>query len=272
MADDQDKLLIDEEETVQIKDLNRVKIVKNNDLLLLDDGVASSNAITFKDFLETTKDKTFKGEGLSYFKEIIKSTIAEELAANTDFVETIYTKIINKLINNDSTNLSSLYRKIRSFLESGISSTTLSKDDYLLTLRPFGTIEKTPVPKQLLGLPSRFTYSDYLYNTSGTTLYPREYEGNSIAINMKRYNDVTLVCNKDLDDVPSYFDIDIDIEHSKNGSKSLYLRYSDESQKKLVYKHEGASSISIRVPMYKGWYIQKRAYISGNPVPALFKL
>ncbi|MCR8910329.1 DUF685 domain-containing protein, partial [Borreliella burgdorferi 297] len=85
--------------------------------------VASSNAITFKDFLETTKDKTFKGEGLSYFKEIIKSTIAEELAANTDFVETIYTKIINKLINNDSTNLSSLYRKIRSSLESGISST-----------------------------------------------------------------------------------------------------------------------------------------------------
>ncbi|PRR00756.1 hypothetical protein CV663_05795, partial [Borreliella burgdorferi] len=81
MADDQDKLLIDEEETVQIKDLNRVKIVNNNDLLLLDDGVASSNAITFKDFLETTKDKTFKGEGLSYFKEIIKSTIAEELAA-----------------------------------------------------------------------------------------------------------------------------------------------------------------------------------------------
>ncbi|PRQ93119.1 DUF685 domain-containing protein, partial [Borreliella burgdorferi] len=135
MADDQDKLLIDEEETVQIKDLNRVKIVNNNDLLLLDDGVASSNAITFKDFLETTKDKTFKGEGLSYFKEIIKSTIAEELAANTDFVETIYTKIINKLINNDSTNLSSLYRKIRSSLESGISSTTLSKDDYLLTLR-----------------------------------------------------------------------------------------------------------------------------------------
>ncbi|MCD2322275.1 DUF685 domain-containing protein, partial [Borreliella burgdorferi] len=29
MADDQDKLLIDEEETVQIKDLNRVKIVNN---------------------------------------------------------------------------------------------------------------------------------------------------------------------------------------------------------------------------------------------------
>ncbi|MCR8910309.1 DUF685 domain-containing protein, partial [Borreliella burgdorferi 297] len=66
---------------VSLKGVDRVKIVNNNDLLLLDDGFASSNAITFKDFLETTKDKTFKGEGLSYFKEIIKSTIAEELAA-----------------------------------------------------------------------------------------------------------------------------------------------------------------------------------------------
>ncbi|ACO38503.1 conserved hypothetical protein (plasmid) [Borreliella burgdorferi 29805] len=272
MADYQEKLLIDEEEIVQIKDLNKVTTVNNTDLLLLDDGAASSNAITFKNFLKTVNHQTFKGEELGYFKEIIKSTIATELAADNDFIKSIYDLIVDKLIENESSKLSSLYRKIRSSLESDISSTTLSKDDYLLTLRLFGTIEKTPVPKQLLGLPSSFTYPDYLYNTSGTTLYPRDYGGNSIAINMKRYNDVTLVCNKNLDDVPSYFDIDIDIEHSKNGSKSLYLRYSDESQKKLVYKHEGASSISIRVPMYKGWYIQKRAYISGNPVPALFKL
>ncbi|WP_210377170.1 DUF685 domain-containing protein, partial [Borreliella garinii] len=82
MAEDQEKLLIDEEETVQIKDLNKVTTVNNTDLLLLDDGVASSNAITYENFLKTTKDKTFKGEGLSYFKEIIKSTIAEELAAD----------------------------------------------------------------------------------------------------------------------------------------------------------------------------------------------
>ncbi len=270
MADDQEKLLIDEEETVQIKDLNKVTTVNNTDLLLLDDGAASSNAITFKDFLETTKDKTFKGEGLSYFKEIIKSTIAEELAANTDFVETIYTKIINKLINNDSTNLSSLYRKIRSSLESGISSTTLSKDDYLLTLRLFGTIEKTPVPKQLLGLPSQ--YLPIGNKTSGTTFHPYEYKGKRTIINMDDYGDVTLYCNKSSDDEPIYLDIDIDIKHQRNGSKALYVGYSDESQKNLVYLHQGSSSVSIRVPMYKGWYIQKRTHISGNSVPYFCKL
>ncbi|MBB6213908.1 hypothetical protein HNP67_001403 [Borreliella californiensis] len=231
MADDQEKLLIDEEETVQIKDLNRVKIVNNNDLLLLDDGVASSNSITYENFLKTSREKIFKGEGLDYFKEIIKSTIAEELAANKDFVETIYTKIINKLISNDSDKLSNLFSKIKSRFTDSISSTTLSKDDYLLTLRIFGTIEKTPVPKQLLGLPSGFTYSQILYNTNGTTFYPYEYSNSAIAINMQRYSDVTLVCHKSLDDELTYLDIDIDIEHRSNENKSLYLRYSDESEK-----------------------------------------
>ncbi|PRR23206.1 DUF685 domain-containing protein, partial [Borreliella burgdorferi] len=258
MADDQEKLLIDEEETVQIKDLNKVTTVNNTDLLLLDDGAASSNAITFKNFLKTVNHQTFKGEELGYFKEIIKSTIAEELAADKDFVEKIYAKIINKLINNDSTNLSSLYRKIRSSLESDISSTTLSKDDYLLTLRLFGTIEKTPVPKQLLGLPSQ--YLPIGNKTLGTTFYPYEYMGQRTIINMDDYGDVTLYCNKSSDDEPIYLDIDIDIKHQSNGSKALYVGYSDESQKTLVYLHQGSSSVSIRVPMYKGWYIQKRTH------------
>ncbi|MBB6213902.1 DUF685 domain-containing protein (plasmid) [Borreliella californiensis] len=271
MADDQEKLLIDEEETVQIKDLNRVKIINNNDLLLLDDGVASSNAITFKDFLETTKDKTFKGEGLDYFKEIIKSTIAEELAADTDFVEKIYAKITDKLINNDSTNISNLFSKIKSHLTSSISSTILHKhDDLLIMSHSSNIIEKTPVPRQLTGIPS--DYQPYKGKTSGTTFYPYEYQGKRTVINMDDYGDVTLCCNKSLDDVPAYLDIDIDIKHNSNGSKSLYVRYSDESQKSLVYLHESSSSVSILVPMYKGWYVQKRSQISGNPVPFFCKL
>ncbi|MGF7102315.1 hypothetical protein HNP70_001337, partial [Borreliella kurtenbachii] len=138
MADDQEKLLIDEEEIVQIKDLNKVTTVNNTDLLLLDDGAASSNAITFKNFLKTVNHQTFKGEELGYFKEIIKSTIATELVADKDFIKSIYDLIVDKLIENESSKLSNLYGKIRSSLESGISSTTLSKDDYLLTLRLFG--------------------------------------------------------------------------------------------------------------------------------------
>ncbi|WP_210365637.1 DUF685 domain-containing protein, partial [Borreliella valaisiana] len=75
---------------VQTKDLNKVTSVKNDDFLLLDDEVVSCNAITFKDFLNSLKTKYLKGKGLDYFKEIIKSTIAEELAADKDFVEKIY--------------------------------------------------------------------------------------------------------------------------------------------------------------------------------------
>ncbi|WP_215536432.1 DUF685 domain-containing protein [Borreliella bavariensis] len=271
MAGEEEKLLIDEEETVQIKDLNKVTTVNNNDLLLLDDGVASSNAITFKNFLKTVNHQTFKGEELGYFKEIIKSTIAEELAADEKFVEKIYNKITNKLINNDSTKIVNLYHKIKSYLESGMPSVTIaSRDDLLIMSYSTNTIQKTPVPRQLLGLPSE--YLPYRQKTLGTTFYPYEYKGNLRTINMDDYGDVTLICNKSLDDIPTYLDIDIDIEHPNNGSKSLYLRYSDEDQKNLVYLHKGASSISIRVPMYKGWYVQKRSSSSGSPIPFFCKL
>uniref|UniRef100_UPI001BFFEC19 DUF685 domain-containing protein n=1 Tax=Borreliella bavariensis TaxID=664662 RepID=UPI001BFFEC19 len=180
MAGEEEKLLIDEEETVQIKDLNKVTTVNNTDLLLLDDGVASSNAITYENFLKTTKDKTFKGEGLSYFKEIIKSTIAEELAADTSFVEKIYAKITDKLINNDSTNISNLFSKIKSRLTDSISSATLSRSDDLLIMSS-STIQKTPIPKQLLGVPSDYEYSG---TPSGNTLYPYEYKNKGIYIDM----------------------------------------------------------------------------------------
>ncbi len=144
MSEEQEKLLIDEEETIQIKDLNRVNEVKNTDLLLLDDGVSSSKAITYENFLKTTKDKTFKGEGLSYFKEIIKSTIAEELAGNTSFIEKIYTQIIEKLINNDSTNISNLFSKIKSELTNSILTSTLTEHDELLIMYSSKIIQKHP--------------------------------------------------------------------------------------------------------------------------------
>ncbi|WP_425337287.1 DUF685 domain-containing protein [Borreliella tanukii] len=271
MADDQEKLLIDEQETVQIKDLNKVTSVNNDDLLLIDDGVASSNAITFKNFLETVKYQTFKGEGLGDFKEIIKSTIAEELAADKEFVEKIYAKILDKLIGNDSDKLSNLFSKIKSRLTGSISSATLHHhDDLLIMSHSSYAIQKTPVPRQLTGLPISHGISGH--KTLGTTFYPYEYMGSLTTINMDDYGDVTLVCNESLDDVSHYLDIDIDIKHPSNGHKALYLRYSNESQKHLVYLHEGSSSISLRVPMYKGWYVQKRGYISGNPVPFFCKL
>ncbi|WP_418454114.1 DUF685 domain-containing protein [Borreliella lusitaniae] len=272
MAEDEEKLLIDEDETVQIKDLNRVNDVKDTDLLLLDDGVSNSNAITYENFLKTTKDKTFKGEGLGYFKEIIKSTIAEELAADTSFVEKIYTQTINKLINNDSTNISNLFSKIKSHLTSSISSATLSQYDDLLIMPSSSTIQKTRVPKQLLGVPSNFSHSRK--STKGTTLYSYEYKDNSIIIDLEYNSQITLIFYKSSDDTPIYLDIDIDIEHYSNTSdKTLYLRYSDETQKNMVYEQGNAPrGLSARVPMYKGWYIQKRAYLSGNAVPTLLKL
>ncbi|AAF07718.1 hypothetical protein B1U23_06510 (plasmid) [Borreliella burgdorferi] len=271
MADDQEKLLIDEEETVQIKDLNKVTTVNDTDLLLLDNGAASSNAITFKNFLDASKDKIFKGEGLDYFKQIIKSTIAEELAADKDFVEKIYAKITDKLINNDSTNISNLFSKIKSRLTDSISSATLSKSDDLLIMPSSDTIQKTPVPKHILGVPSNFTYGSI---TRSTTLYPSDYENKAISINMEDNDDVTLIFYKNYDNDPIYLDIEIQVKINDNRmqKKSLKLMYSDEITYNWVYEITGPRGLFTRTPIYNGWYIQKRAYMYGDSVPDLLKL
>ncbi|WP_210376718.1 DUF685 domain-containing protein, partial [Borreliella valaisiana] len=263
--------LIDEEETVQIKDLNKVTTINNTDLLLLDDGVASSNAITYENFLKTTKDKTFKGEGLSYFKEIIKSTIAEELAADTSFVEKIYAKITDKLINNDSTNISNLFSKIKSRLTDSISSATLSRYDDLLIMPNSSTIQKTPIPKQLTGIPYDYEYSG---TPSGITLYPYEYKNKGIYIDMEYSGDPTLIFYKYNDDDPIYLDIQIHSEHRRSDymPKIIYLKYSDESEKTILYEHTGSKGSSTIFPLLQGWYVQKRRNRSGSPIPQLLKL
>ncbi len=271
MSEEQEKLLIDEDETIQIKDLNRVNEVKNTDLLLLDDGVSSSKAITYENFLKTTKDKTFKGEGLSYFKEIIKSTIAEELAGNTSFIEKIYTKITDKLINNDSTNISNLFSKIKSELTNSIETDRLTENDELLIMYSSKIIQKTPVPKHILGVPSNFSFGGF-YN--GVWLYPEDYTNKKRQVKMEDSDEIFIVFHKNNDDKPIYLDIDIYIIHKNDSShKAVYLKYFDESEKNLAYVHENAiERLAISVPIYKGWYVQKRAMLSGNSVPYLAKL
>ncbi|MCD2413805.1 DUF685 domain-containing protein [Borreliella burgdorferi] len=271
MADDQEKLLIDEEEIVQIKDLNKVTTVNNTDLLLLDDGAASSNAITFKNFLDASKDKIFKGEGLDYFKQIIKSTIATELAADKDFIKSIYDLIVDKLIENESSKLSNLFSKIKSRLTDSISSTTLSRSDDLLIMPSSDTIQKTRVPEQLLGVPSNLEYGGIIRST---TLYSSDYEHKVISINMEDNDDVTLIFYKSYDNSPVYLDIEIQVKINNNRmqKKSLNLQYSDETTYNWVYEIAGPRGLFTRIPIYKGWYIQKRAYRYGDSVPDLLKL
>ncbi|WP_215536686.1 DUF685 domain-containing protein [Borreliella bavariensis] len=267
MAGDEEKLLIDEEETVQIKDLNKVTTVKNTDLLLLDDGVASSNAITFTKFLETAQKNTFKGKGLGYFKEIIKPTIAAELAADEEFVKKNYANIIDKLIGNDSDKLSNLFSKIKSRLTDSISSATISRSDDLLIMSS-SNIQKTPIPKQLLGVPSDFNCKPRYEKSS--TIYWSDYSRQSITIDLETRSNVAILFYKSDDDGHIYLDIDLKIPHQDALlSKAITVRYIDETEIDIVYMIDSANSISMIIPIYKGWYVQKRIYISGKPVPRL---
>ncbi|WP_215537794.1 DUF685 domain-containing protein, partial [Borreliella bavariensis] len=228
MAEGQEKLLIDEEETVQIKDLNKVTTVNNDDLLLLDDGVASSNAITFKNFLKTVKYQTFEGEGIGEFKEIIKSTIATELAADEDFVKKIYANIIDKLIGNNSDKHSNLFSKIKSRLTDSISSATLSRSDDLLIMSS-SSIQKTPVPKQLAGIPYDFNCNSRYMQSS--TIYWSDYSRQSITIDLETRSSVAILFYKSDDDGYIYLDIDLKIPHQDALlSKAITVRYIDETE------------------------------------------
>ncbi|WP_346313275.1 DUF685 domain-containing protein [Borrelia miyamotoi] len=54
--------------------------------------------LPLRTLLQSAKDKTFKGEGLNYFKDIIKSTIATELLQDDNFITQVYNKILTKFL------------------------------------------------------------------------------------------------------------------------------------------------------------------------------
>uniref|UniRef100_UPI00359C3D85 DUF685 domain-containing protein n=2 Tax=Borreliella afzelii TaxID=29518 RepID=UPI00359C3D85 len=189
-----------------------------------------------------------------------------ELAADEKFVEKIYANIIDKLIGNNSDKLSSLFSKIKSRLTDSISSATLSRSDDLLIMSS-SSIQKTPVPKQFLGVPSDF--SAYLSTPVNTILYPSDYKNQRLQVDLDQSSGATLVFYKSDDDTPIYLDIELDIDQYNREGRFLYLRYSDESNsegnRNLVFSSETFTGV---ISLYKGWYVQKRR---GN-VPVLLKL
>ncbi|WP_247066706.1 DUF685 domain-containing protein (plasmid) [Borrelia puertoricensis] len=271
-----ERLLMDENEFIQIKDLNRVNDIKNSDLLLLDDGVASCNAITYENFLQKTKDKTFKGEGLSYFKEVIKDIIATELAENSEFTDKLYSKLLSKLMNNDSSYKSNLSSYIRSDLTSNMSSYShFSSSDKFVTISSYNSLQKTTIPEYLTGIPSSFSSSRT--STTSTRIYESSLRDRAYRLNMTQNTssqDVTLVFYKFEDGKPIYLDVYVDIEINSyhDVTKRVYLQYTDESSRSIVYERIGKNlRLNDYSPLFRGWYMQKRSYTSGT-VPSLVKL
>ncbi|WP_210377683.1 DUF685 domain-containing protein, partial [Borreliella garinii] len=65
-----------------------------------------------------------------------------------------------------------LFSKIKSELTNSILTSTLTEHDELLIMYSSKIIQKTPIPKQLLGVPSDFSFGGS-YN--GIWLYPEDY-------------------------------------------------------------------------------------------------
>ncbi|WEG95399.1 DUF685 domain-containing protein (plasmid) [Borrelia miyamotoi] len=219
----------EQDDYIQIKNLNKLTQVENNHLLLIDDVNAGCNAITFENFLNTAKDKTFKGEGLNYFKDIIKGTIATELQQNDDFINQVYTKILNKFLNDDSSSISTTYSKVKDKLGSGLSTYTLSKDNYFVT-SSYSSLQRAQIPEYLTGIPSGFTTSKS--KTSSTYIYVSSLKNQAYVLDMtSQYStqEVRLVFYESDDEKPIYLDIYADITinaGSSNYIKKVTLEYS----------------------------------------------
>ncbi|AHH11511.1 DUF685 domain-containing protein [Borrelia coriaceae] len=97
MPNQEQQDVIQYDDAIEIKDLNRVSKFELTDLLVLDDGFSACNAITIKNFLTNFNKETFEKTGLDYFKTIIKNTIAKELLEDQSFIDQVYQKVTNKL-------------------------------------------------------------------------------------------------------------------------------------------------------------------------------
>ncbi|WP_024655108.1 DUF685 domain-containing protein [Borrelia hispanica] len=275
----QEQILIDNEEYIQINKLNKIGDIKDQYLMLIDDGVSSCHAITYANFFEKTRDKIFKNNGLEYFKEVIKDTIATELINNEDFINKAYNKLLTKILNDDSSSISNIFSQVKSRLTNSMSSSRLNKSDYFVTTNGYGTLQKSSIPEYLLGPPSDFTLSRTRTTSSSIAEYDLRRRAYVIDMTSEYSNqDVILRFYSSDDDKPIYLDILVDATINASGTKyakRIYTQYASESGKGLIY-YLGTKNalVDTLIPLFQGWYIQKRGYSSSSydTVPRLVKL
>lgn len=96
---------VDIEDFVEIRDLTPVTKADDTDLFLIDDALASTNSISFKDLFKKMRDRIFKSdneEDKLYLENVIKSSISETLRENDAFINRIYEKVVGKLTSDDA--------------------------------------------------------------------------------------------------------------------------------------------------------------------------
>ncbi|AFI31856.1 DUF685 domain-containing protein, partial [Borrelia crocidurae] len=148
--------VVKHDDTVHVKDLDKVSTVEDHELLVLDDGISSCHAISYANFFKTTKEKLLKDENPPHLPEIIKKnnvkqTIVNELLNDDNFINQAYQKVIEKLKNNESSVMDSILSKVTNKLEYDLSQQdTLNTNTYFLGLY-YSSLKKIKVQEYLTG-------------------------------------------------------------------------------------------------------------------------
>lgn len=280
MSNQEQDSVVRHDDTIEIKNLNRVSELKPTDLLVLDDGFSSCNAITLDNFRKDLHKKIFEGEGLPDFKQVIKDTIATELLTNDFFINQAYEKVITKLKNNESSVMDSILSKVTNKFKSNLPENNLNKNHYFIGLY-YSTLKKIPAPEYLTGISNNFSVTNT--STVRATSYDssEQFYRNTVHMSSLKYGryilefgssstsnneEIVIQTESSYDDKPIYLIVKVKAttNSTSQATKRVSLKYSYSSKRTLFLLASVHGDTGFEANILKGWYIQKN--VSGAPL------
>ncbi|UPA18726.1 DUF685 domain-containing protein [Borrelia puertoricensis] len=293
--------VVKHDDTIEIKNLNKVTKLEPTNLLVLDDGFSSCHAITLDNFHKDLHTKIFidDGDRKNDFKQVIKTLIANELLGDSNFINQVYSQVLTKFLNDDSSSISKTYSKVveklnnneSSVMDSIISKVTnkfesnlpednLSKSHYLIGLY-YSSLKKIPVQEYLTGISNSFSVSSTTTIRATSYNSSDDYYRNTVYMSSLKYGryvfklgststsnheEIIIQTDSSYDDTPIYLIVKVDAisNSTAQSNKEVSIKYSYSSKRTLFRLSSVHGGTGFNGNILEGWYMQKN--VSGSPL------
>ncbi|UPA11119.1 DUF685 domain-containing protein (plasmid) [Borrelia parkeri] len=304
MSSQEPEGIVKHDDTIEIKNLNKLTKLKPTDLLVLDDGFSSCHAITLDNFHKDLHTKIFLDDGdrKNDFKQVIKTLIANELLSDTNFINQVYSQVLTKFLKDDSSSISQTYNKVieklknnessvmdtiiskvTSKFESNLPEDNLSKSHYFIGLY-YSSLKKIPVQEYLTGISNSFSTSSTTtiratsYNSDGfyrNTVYMSSLKYGRYVFDLgstatSNNEEIIIQTDSSYDDSPIYLIVKVTARSNSTSQsdKEVSIKYSYSSKRTIFKLSSVHGGTGFDANILEGWYMQKN--VSG--VPLLVKL
>ncbi|WP_330730505.1 DUF685 domain-containing protein [Borrelia turicatae] len=300
MSNQEPEGVVKHDDTIEIKNLNKLTKLKPTDLLVLDDGFSSCHAITLDNFHKDLHTKIFLDDGdrKNDFKQVIKTLIANELLGDDNFINQIYSQVLTKFLKDDSSSISQTYNKVieklksnessvmdtiiskvTSKFESNLPEDNLSKSHHFIGLH-YSSLKKIPVQEYLTGISNSFSASST--TTIRATSYNSDgYYRNTVYMSSLKYGryvfdlgststsnneEIVIQTDSSYDDSPIYLIVKVTARSNSTSqsNKEVSIKYSYSSKRTLFKLSSVHGGTGFEANILEGWYMQKN--VSGTPL------